>query len=144
MSITTTLHVNFRGQAAEALAFYQSVFGGDLVAVPYGEIEAGQSPGQEEQIAWGEVRSPEGFHVMAYDVQDSLPYSPGENAFYLALRSEDAALIERLGGALAASEGATIHVPFGPASFSPLYGKLTDRFGVTWIIDVIVPWQTGS
>jgi PhnB protein len=35
-------------------------------------------------------------------------------------------------------------VPFGPASFSPLYGKLTDRFGVTWIIDVIVPWQTGS
>jgi PhnB protein len=144
MSITSTLHVNFRGQAAEALAFYHSVFGGDLVAVPYGDVDAGQSPGQEAQIAWGEVRSPDGFHVMAYDIQDDLPYAPGENPFYLSLRSEDAALIERLGGALAASKGVTVHVPFGPASFSPLYGKLTDRFGVTWIIDVIVPWQTGE
>jgi PhnB protein len=49
-------------------------------------------------------------------------------------------LHERLGTALAESEGVTIHVPFGPSVFSPLYGKLTDRFGVSWIIDVVAPW----
>ncbi|WP_123732629.1 hypothetical protein [Rathayibacter sp. PhB152] len=48
--------------------------------------------------------------------------------------------IERWGTALAESEGAVVHVPFGPSVFSPLYGELTDRFGVTWIIDVVVPW----
>jgi PhnB protein len=30
MTVTTTAHVNFGGQAREALSFYQSVFGGDL------------------------------------------------------------------------------------------------------------------
>jgi PhnB protein len=29
MSVTTTTHINFRGQAREALEFYQTVFGGE-------------------------------------------------------------------------------------------------------------------
>lgn len=140
MSVTTTLHLNFRGQAREALEFYQSIFGGDLIAVPYGDTDSGQGDGQAEQVVWGQLLAPSGVHLMAYDVQAGLPFSPGENAFYVALRSADADEIAALGGALAASDGVTIHVPFGPASFSPYYGKLTDRFGVTWIIDVIAPW----
>lgn len=32
MSIATTTHLNFRGQAAEALDFYASVFGGEVMA----------------------------------------------------------------------------------------------------------------
>jgi uncharacterized glyoxalase superfamily protein PhnB len=30
MSVTTTAHINFRGDARKALEFYQSVFGGDI------------------------------------------------------------------------------------------------------------------
>ena len=140
MSITSTLHINFRGNAKEALDFYHSIFGGDIVTVPYGNVDAGQSEAQAEQIAWGQVQAPNGFHLMAYDVQDSLPYAAGDNAFYVSLRSTELEDIQKFGQALVDSEGVTIHVPFGPAVFSPLYGKLTDRFGVTWIIDVIVPW----
>jgi PhnB protein len=140
MSVISTLHVNFRGNAKEALEFYHSVFGGDIVLAPYGDVEAGQSADQSGQVAWGQVQAPNGFHIMAYDVQDSLSYAAGENAFYVSLRSTEAEEIEKLGNALAESEGVTIHVPFGPSVFSPLYGKLTDRFGVTWIIDVTAPW----
>lgn len=141
MALTTTLHLNFRGQAKEALEFYHSVFGGDLVLVPYGDLQSGQSAEQADQIVWGQVLAANGFHIMAYDVQDSLPYSAGENPFYVSLRSAETEEVQRYGSALAASDGVTVHVPFGPAAFSPLYGKLTDRFGVTWIIDVMVPWQ---
>ncbi len=28
----------------------------------------------------------------------------------------------------------------GPAGFSPLYGMVTDRFGVTWVLDVAASW----
>lgn len=140
MSVTSTLHINFKGNAKEALEFYHSIFGGDIVLAPYGNVEAGQSEAQSEQIAWGQIQAPNGFHIMAYDVQDSLPYAAGENAFYVSLRSTETAEIEKLGNALIESEGVTVHVPFGPSVFSPLYGKLTDRFGVTWIIDVVVPW----
>ena len=74
MSVTTTTHLNFRGRALEALEFYQSVFGGDLVAVTYSQAHAAQRPEEADQIMWGEVRSEDGFHVMAYDVPASLAH----------------------------------------------------------------------
>ncbi|WP_224390578.1 VOC family protein [Pseudonocardia sp. ICBG1293] len=97
-------------------------------------------PGQDpQQIVWGQVQASGGFHVMAYDVQHTLEWRRGENEFYFALRSADADEITRYWDAL--TDGASILVPLGPSVFSPLYGKLTDRFGVTWIIDVVVPYE---
>lgn len=37
MSITTTTHPNFRGQAAETLAFCASVFGGEVMAFTFAQ-----------------------------------------------------------------------------------------------------------
>lgn len=37
MSIATTTHLNFRGQARAALERYQAVFGGDLTVITYGQ-----------------------------------------------------------------------------------------------------------
>ena len=34
------------------------------------------------------------------------------------------------------SEGATTIETFGPAKWAPVFGMLTDRFGITWILDV--------
>lgn len=134
MSVTSTLHVNLRGNARQALEFYRSVFGGEVVAVPYGEVPAGQGPGQSEQIAWGQVVSPGGFRIMAYDVQDSRPYDAGQNPFYVALRGDDADEVRGYWDGLRAT-ALDVEVELGPATFSPLYGKLTDQFGITWIVD---------
>jgi hypothetical protein len=46
VTVTTTAHVNFRGQAREALSFYQSVFGGDLSLATYADIHSVESPEQ--------------------------------------------------------------------------------------------------
>ncbi len=45
--------------------------------------------------------------------------------------------IQRMWNGLA--DGATVLTPLAPAPFAPLYGMLTDRFGVTWIVDVTPP-----
>ena len=37
MSITTTTHLNFRGQAREALEHYAAAFGGSVVALPFAQ-----------------------------------------------------------------------------------------------------------
>jgi PhnB protein len=42
MSVTTTTHLNFRGEARAALEFYQRVFGGDLTVISY--RDAGAAP----------------------------------------------------------------------------------------------------
>lgn len=133
MSVTTTPHLNFRGQARVALTFYQSVFGGDLAIATYTDIHAVEDPIQADQVAFGRLAAPTGVTLMAYDVQPATGYDPGENAFYITLQGTDGDEIQALWTALAAS-ATTIRRPLAPAPFAPLYGMLTDRYGVTWIV----------
>lgn len=138
MSITATAHINFRGDAREALEFYQSVFGGDLSIATYADIRSVEDPAQADQVAFGRLAAPNGFDIMAYDVQPSKPYSPGENAFYITLQGTDAEEIKTLWDALGNGADAIL-TPLAPAAFAPLYGMVTDRFGVTWIVGVEHP-----
>lgn len=141
MSLTTTPHVNFRGQARAALEFYQSVFGGDLSIATYADIHAVEQPDQADLVAFGRVDAPSGFTLMAYDVQPSKEYDPGKNPFYITLQGSSGDEVEPLWDTLA-EEGATILIPLAPAPFSPLYGMLIDRYGVTWIVGADAPSST--
>lgn len=139
MTIKTVTHLNFRGQARAALQFYQSVFGGELVAVTYADAYAAQDPTEADQVMWGQVTSQNGFAVMAYDVPGQRPFNPGEGAFFVSVRGETAAEITDYWAKLAV--GATILAPLAPSNWAPLYGMLKDRFGVTWVFDVAVAYQ---
>ena len=44
MSVSVIPHLNFRGEAREALEFYQSVFGGELVIATYKDFGQVQEP----------------------------------------------------------------------------------------------------
>ena len=137
MSVTTTTHINSRGQARDMLDFYAKAFHGEVTIATYTDIHAVETPSQADQVAWGQVTAPNGFRIMAYDVQPSKPFAAGENAYYIALRGDDPTETQHMWDGLA--DGATIHTPLAPAPFAPLYGMLTDRFGVTWIVDVTPP-----
>lgn len=137
MSIVTTVHLNFRGDARAALTFYQSVFGGDLALVTYEDAHSVQHPAEATQIMWGQVQGANGFHVMAYDVPGSLPYEPGINPVFVSVRGTDPDELTRAWTGLA--DGATIIQDLAPAGWSALYGMLKDRFGVTWVLDVVTP-----
>ncbi|UCM86656.1 VOC family protein [Streptomyces marincola] len=139
MSVTTTTHLNFRGNAREALDYYHSVFGGRAVTVTYKDAGAVQEESEADWVMWGEVVGENGFHVMAYDVPSQLPWSRGENPFFVSVRGESAEEISALWGRLA--EGSAVVRPLEPAQWAPLYGMLTDRFGVTWVLDVAAPYQ---
>ncbi|MBE7701402.1 VOC family protein [Oerskovia sp. Sa1BUA8] len=139
MTITTTTHLNFRGDARDALAFYRSVFGGDLAAVTYAEAHAVTDPAEADQIMWGQVTSDAGFRVMAYDVPSHTRHDPGVMPVFVSVRGTDPDELRRCWDGLA--DGATTLVPLAEAQWSPLYGMLTDRFGVTWVLDVEVPWN---
>lgn len=139
MSITTTTHLNFRGEARAALEFYRSVFGGDLVAVTYADAGAVQDESEADQVMWGQVRAADGFHVMAYDVPNRLAYTPGENAYFVSVRGETVEEVTGYWDKLV--DGATVVVPLGPAAWAPAYGMVRDRFGVVWVVDVAAPYN---
>jgi PhnB protein len=137
--INVTNHLNFRGDARAALEFYQSVFGGDITIVTYKDAQNVQHPSEATQVMWGQVAAQKGFRVMAYDVPSRMPWDQGKNAFFVSVRGDSdkeiAALWEKL------SDGATVAQPLAPSGWAPLYGMLTDRFGITWVLDVAVEYK---
>lgn len=134
MAVNAVTHLNFRGDARAALAFYHAVFGGDLAVVTYQDAGNVQDPAEADQVMWGQVAADNGFRVMAYDVPASRPWSRGEDPFFLSLRGADAEEIRAFWEKL--SDGADVLVPLAPAQWAPLYGMLRDRFGITWVVDV--------
>ena len=134
MAVSTTTHLNFRGDARAALEFYQSVFGGEITLFTYQDAHNVQDPAEADQIMWGQVLADNGFHVMAFDVPARTPWEQGQNSYYVSVRCASAEEITAHWKGL--SEGATIVQDLAPAGWAPLYGMLKDRFGVVWVLDV--------
>lgn len=151
MSISTTTHLNFRGDARAALEFYQSVFGGRLTVVAYGDFGMPKELPDADKVVFGQVAADNGFSIMAYDVpsQAPAPTAPAPTTrehgmtltgdrFFVSVRGETTEEIAALWDKLA--DGADIIEKYGPSQWAPGFGMLTDRFGVTWILDVAAPY----
>ena len=148
MSITTTTHLNFRGDARAALEFYRSVFGGDLSIATYGDFGMPPEAPGAQNVVFGQLESENGFRVMAYDIPGEAGGSTAasgttrrengvtltDQPFFVSVRGD--ALDEVQGYWEALSAGASIIEPLAASAWSPGFGMLTDRFGVTWILDV--------
>jgi PhnB protein len=152
MSATPVVHLNFSGTARQALEFYAAAFGGTAVIRTYAEFGMpAELPGASD-VVYGQVFGDDGFTVMAYDVPQTerterLPGSTRrengttitDQPFFLALSGatldEVTALWERL------LPEAAIVEPLAASAWSPGFGMLTDRFGVTWTFSVVAPAQ---
>ncbi len=142
MSVTTTTHLNFRGQAREALDFYASVFGGEVMAFTFaqgGDDRDAADGAVAEQVKWGGVQASNGFSVMAFDVPPKRSYDPGTDAVYVSVRGSDVEEITGYWQNLVV--GGSVRAALSPAGYAPLYGMVTDRFGVTWVLDVLPPYS---
>ena len=139
MAINVTPHLNFRGNAREALEFYQTVFGGELVIASYADM-GNTDPATADHVTWGQVPADNGFRIMAYDVYPNLPWDRGQNPFFVSVRGTDPEELQGYWERLA--DGATVRQPIGPSPWAPLYGQLTDRFGVTWVLDIAVEYPS--
>jgi PhnB protein len=142
-------HLNFTGQAREALAFYAAAFGGTSVVRTYAEVGMPAGVPGADDVVWGQATGADGFRVMAYDVpRTSDPMPAGttrrenhttvtDQPFFLVLTAADLAAAQANWDRLA--DGATVVEPLAASTWTAGFGMLTDRFGVTWVIDVAQP-----
>jgi PhnB protein len=150
MSITTSTHLNFDGRAREALDFYRSVFGGELTVATYGQFGMPAELPGADRVVFGQLTADDGFHVMAYDVPaGSGVGAPGTTSrvqgttvtterFFLSVRGDTVDEVQAAWDRLVVD--GTVIEPFGPAPWTPAFGMLADRYGVTWILDVAAAW----
>ncbi|MFF2554053.1 VOC family protein [Nocardia sp. NPDC058058] len=146
MTVAAVTHLNFAGEARAALSFYQQVFGGQLTVASYADFGMPKDVPGADNVVFGQVVAENGFAIMAYDVpgQTDAPepaWTRRENGttltnspFFVSLRGETVDEVSALWAKL--SDNAKIIEDFGPAQWAPAFGMLTDRFGVTWILDV--------
>jgi len=148
MTIQTTTHLNFRGDARSALEFYQSVFGGHLVVNTYAEFGMPAELPGADKVVFGLVAGENGFRVMGYDVpgaagggivgggatrrENHITFT--EQALFVAVGSDSLEELQNYWDALALD--AVIVEPLAASAWSPGFGMLTDRFGVTWSLSV--------
>ncbi|MFF2083723.1 VOC family protein [Nocardia sp. NPDC058176] len=137
MTVSVTPHLNFRGDARRALEFYRTVFGGELTIASYADM-GNPDPATADHVAYGQVVAENGFRVMAYDAYPHLAWDQGRDPFFVSVRGTDPAELQGYWDKLA--DGAEVNQPLGPAQWAPLYGQLTDRFGITWVLDIAVAY----
>jgi PhnB protein len=163
MSVSTVTHLNFTGNAREALEFYHSVFGGQVMIATYAQVGVPQDSPHADQaafspvdpdssdadhVAFGMVAADSGFRLAAYDVFGATdgtivaPQTSGGVARRAAGLTHTESFFLLLNGEtldeLTAlwgklADGGTVIQALAPAQWAPAYGMLTDRYGVTWI-----------
>jgi len=145
MTITTTTHLNFGGDARQALEFYATVFGGQPTIATYGDFGMPREAPGADKVVFGQLETADGFRVMAYDIPGGVAPTTGsaqrengvtitDQTFFVSVRGGSLDEVEAYWAALSA--GASIVEPLAASAWSPGFGMLTDSFGVTWILDV--------
>ena len=148
MTVTTTTHLNFAGTARAALDFYAEVFGGTVTAATYGDFGMPADVPGADKVVFGQIAGGP-IALMAYDIPGATDAPAGVTAgttrrengvtitdrpFFQSLRASS--LDELTGYWEALAVGATVVEPLAAAAWSAGFGMLTDRFGVTWVLDV--------
>lgn len=134
-------YLMFNGRADEAIEFYKKALGAEVQMLmrfkdcPVPPQSGAIKPGTENKVMHSTLKIGDGT-VMLSD-GDCQATGQKFEGFSLSLDARDEAQAERLFNALA--DGGKVCMPLAKTFFSPRFGMVMDRFGVSWM--VIVPQQ---
>ncbi|HKU29806.1 MAG TPA: VOC family protein [Arthrobacter sp.] len=126
-------YISFRDNAKDAMAFYKSVFGGELTQSTFAEFHASEDPAEGDKIMHSALTTGNGMVLMAADTPNSMEYNPGNN-ISISLSGEDETELRGYWDGLA--DGGTVTVPMEKAPWGDVFGMLTDKFGIAWLVNV--------
>ncbi len=129
-------YISFRDTAKQAMEFYQTVFGGELNLSSFGDFQASDDPAEKDKIMHGQLTSPNGLVLMGADTPNRMDYNPGDN-FSISLSGDDEAELRGYWDKLAVD--GTIAQPLEKAPWGDSFGMLTDKFGVSWLVNIAGP-----
>jgi PhnB protein len=127
-------YLTFNGRCEEAIEFYKQALGADVeMMMRFKEAPGGQcAPGTADKIMHSSMRIGDSTIMASDGMSQGQPEFKG---FSLTLDAKDEADADRLFAAL--SDGGQVHQPMISTFFSPRFGVVSDKFGVSWM--VLVP-----
>ncbi|MFJ3902820.1 VOC family protein [Streptomyces sp. NPDC090025] len=126
-------YISFDGDARQAMEFYKSVLGGTLNVSTYGEFGSETPPGYADKLMHAMLETPSGYTLMGSDNPPGMEHRAGSN-FSVSLSGDDAAELRGYWEKLA--QAGTVAVPLEKQMWGDVFGMVTDRFGITWMVNI--------
>jgi len=130
----------FEGRCEEALDFYRKTLGAEITMLmrvkdsPEPPPPGMLPPGSDNKVMHASFTVGQST-LMASDGRSS--GQPAFKGFSLSLSATDEAEARRLFTAL--GEGGEVQMPLGKTFWSPAFGMVADRFGISWMVQVPAP-----
>ena len=127
-------YLTFNGNAAEALAFYAKALGGKVIfSMTFGESPMGaETPDAYKSKIMHATLEARGHQLMASDMPPGMAFE-GYKGFSLSVQGDNVDEGKKLFEAL--DEGGEVTMPYGPQFWAVGFGMLTDKFGVSWMVN---------
>jgi PhnB protein len=133
MSTTLNPYLSFRDNAREAMAFYQSVFGGTLESSTFAEMNMADDPAEANKIMHSALTTDNGMVLMASDTPSSMNLDEG-SSYSISLSGNDGEQLRGYWDKLL--DGGQMNLPLEKAPWGDLFGMLTDKFGTSWMVSI--------
>lgn len=128
----------FDGRCEEAVAFYRDALGAEVeMMMRYREAPDAPPPGAHAGFGEKIIHASLRFGETVLMLSDDCMAHPKFQGFALSIDVPDAGAAERKFKALA--DGGQVTMPLGKTFFSPCFGMVEDRFGVSWMVIVPMP-----
>ncbi|MEI6478039.1 MAG: VOC family protein [bacterium] len=121
----------FAGNCREAMECYHSIFGGELKITTMGEAMGEHAGDRKDQIMHADL-SGGGIELMASDSDRKESYET--SCISLSISGTDSDTITGYFNALA--EGGKITTELKKESWGDMFGTVTDKFGIDWMVNI--------
>jgi PhnB protein len=123
----------FYGRTEEAMKFYQSALGGELEISRNGDSPMGDDVSKEwrDKVMHSTLKG-DGFDIMASDGREGSPQEKESN-ISLAIGLADEAKAKEVFDKLSA--GGKVTMPLEKMFWGALFGQLTDKYGIDWMVN---------
>ena len=112
------------------------MFGGELTLSTFGEFQASEDPAEQDKIMHGMLTSEGGLVLMAADTPNSMDHTSGNN-YSVSLSGDDEAELRGYWDKLIVD--GVVAEPLERAPWGDSFGMCTDKFGVSWMVNIAGP-----
>ncbi|MBO0831955.1 MAG: VOC family protein [Actinobacteria bacterium] len=130
MAIELNPYLFFAGNADQAIAFYQQVFGGEVSITRRGDVDPSATAEERNQVVNALLNGGD-VTIRASDYAES---TDEQNRVELSLIGKDEARLRALFAALA--QGGTVRANLEKQFWGDVFGAVTDKYGIRWQINI--------
>ncbi len=131
MAISVNPYLNFPGNSAEAMTYYQGIFGGDLRILRFADFGMSDMPADGTMHA---ALVQPNFTIMASDAMPGAETTWGGTRNYIAFMGDELETMSSWYAALAAD--GTASQPLEQQAWGDTYGDVRDKYGIEWMFNI--------